>query len=96
LDKVRLKASRHFKIKKNEYLKYRINGLTINIKNNNILYLYTGIYEVQGVYQSRSNVVKDENGVSHNILKEGGGEVKLSPLKGLGGPLGCEMLRIIV
>jgi hypothetical protein len=72
LNNVRLEASRHFKNKKREYLKDKINELATNSKNKNIRDLDRGIIEFKRGYQPRNNLVKDENGDlhadSHNIL----------------------------
>jgi hypothetical protein len=72
LNNIICEASRHFRNKKREYMKYKINELATNSKNKNIRDLYTEINEFKKGYQSRSNLVKDENGDllanSHNIL----------------------------
>jgi hypothetical protein len=66
--------SSHFRNKKREYLKDKINEIATNSYNKNIRDLYTGVNEFKGGYQATSNinVVKDENGDmladSHNIL----------------------------
>jgi hypothetical protein len=69
---VRREASRYFMNKKGEYLKDKIDEFTTNSKNENIRDLYRGINEFKRDYQSRNNLVKDENGDqlsdSHNIL----------------------------
>jgi hypothetical protein len=53
-------------------LKEKINELAINNKNKNIRDLYRGIHEFKRGYQSRNNLVKDENydllADSHSIL----------------------------
>jgi hypothetical protein len=63
---------RHFRNKKREYLKDKINELATNSKNKNIRDLYKGINGFKRSYQPRNNVVKDENGDlladSHSIL----------------------------
>jgi hypothetical protein len=59
---VRHEASRYFRNKKKEYLKNKIDELATNSNNNNIRDLYSGINEFKRSYQSRSNLVKDENG----------------------------------
>jgi hypothetical protein len=65
LNSVRHEASRHFRNKKRECLKDKIDELAMNSTNKYIRDLYRGINE-------RSNLVKDENGDlladSHNIL----------------------------
>jgi hypothetical protein len=72
LNNVRQEASRHFRNKKREYLKDKINELAMNSKNKNIGELYIGINEFEKGYQPRNNLVKDENCVlladSQNIL----------------------------
>jgi hypothetical protein len=54
-------ASRHFRNKKEEYLKAKINEHETNSKNNNIRDLYRGINEFKKDYQLRTNLVEDEN-----------------------------------
>jgi hypothetical protein len=72
LNNVRRVASRHFRNKKREYLKDKINELATNSKSKNIRDLYRGINEFKRGYQPRNNLVKVENGdllaESHNIL----------------------------
>jgi hypothetical protein len=72
LNNVRREASRHFRNKKKEYLKSKINELETKSKNTNIRDLYRGISDFKKGYQPRNNVVKDENGDlvadSHSIL----------------------------
>jgi hypothetical protein len=58
----RCETSRHFRNKKREYLKDKINELAPKSKNNTIRDLYKGINEFKSGYQPRSNLVKDENG----------------------------------
>jgi hypothetical protein len=62
LNNIRREASRHFRNKKKEYLKDKINGLATNSKNKNIRDLYRGINGFKRGYQPRNNLVKDENG----------------------------------
>jgi hypothetical protein len=62
LNNVRREASRHFRNKKREYLKEKINELTTNSKNNNIRDLHRGMNGFKRGYQPRNNLVKDENG----------------------------------
>jgi hypothetical protein len=62
LNNVRSEASRHFRNKKMEYLKGKINGQATNSKNKNIRDLYRGINEFKRGYQPRNNSVKDKNG----------------------------------
>jgi hypothetical protein len=72
LNNVRREASRHFRNKKREYLKDKINELATNSNNKNIRDLYRGINAFKKGYQPRNNLVKDEDGDlladSHNIL----------------------------
>jgi hypothetical protein len=72
LNNVTCEASRHFRNKKREYLKDKINELAMNSKNKNIRDLYRRINGFKRSYQPRNNLVKDENGDlladSHNIL----------------------------
>jgi CRISPR/Cas system-associated protein Csx1 len=62
LNNVRCEASRHFRNKKREYLKDKINELATNSKNKNIRDLYKGINKFKRGYQPRNNLVRDENG----------------------------------
>jgi hypothetical protein len=63
---------RHFRNKKREYLKDKINQLAMNSRSKNIRDLYRGINEFRRGYQPRNNLLKDENGDLladlHNIL----------------------------
>jgi hypothetical protein len=72
LNSIRHEAGSHFREKKKEYLKDKINELATNSKNKNIRDLYRGITEFKWSYQSRSNLMKNKNGDlladSHNIL----------------------------
>jgi hypothetical protein len=72
LSHVRQEASRHFRNKKREYLKDKMNELESNSKNKNIRDLYRNINEFKKGYQHRTNLVKDERGDlladSHKIL----------------------------
>jgi hypothetical protein len=52
----------HFRNKKREYLKAKINELEINSKNKNIRELYRGLNDFKKAYQPRTNIVKDEKG----------------------------------
>jgi hypothetical protein len=65
-------ASRHFRNKKRQYLKDKIDEHATNSKNKNIRDLYRGINDFKRGHQPTSNLVKDENGDlladSHNIL----------------------------
>jgi hypothetical protein len=59
LSNVRWEASIHFRNKKREYKKDKINELESNSKNKNIRDLYRGINEFRNGYQPRINLVKD-------------------------------------
>jgi hypothetical protein len=61
LNNVRCEASIYFTYEKREYLKDKINELATNSKNKNIRDLYKGINEFKRDYESRNNLVKDEN-----------------------------------
>jgi hypothetical protein len=62
LKNVRRETSRHFRNKKREYQKDKINELAMISKNKIIRDLYGGINEFKRGYQPRSNLVKDVNG----------------------------------
>jgi hypothetical protein len=62
LNNIKRATSRHFRNKKREYLKDKINEVASNSKNENIRDIYRGINEFKKVYRPRSNLVKDENG----------------------------------
>jgi hypothetical protein len=62
LNNVRCENSRHFRNRKREYLKDRVNELEMNSKKKNIRDLYRGINEFKGGYQPRSNLAKNEIG----------------------------------
>jgi hypothetical protein len=68
---VRREASKHFRNKKKEHPKAKINELETNSKNK-IRDLYRGINDFKRGYQPKTNVVKDEKGDlvadSHSIL----------------------------
>jgi hypothetical protein len=72
MNSIRRKTSRHFRNKKGEYLKDKIDELATNSKNKNIRDLHREINEFKKGYQPRSTLVKDENGDllagSNNIL----------------------------
>jgi hypothetical protein len=72
LNKRRHETTRHFRNKKREYMKDKINELATNCKNMNIRDVYRGINEFKKGYQLRSNLAREENGDlladSHNIL----------------------------
>jgi hypothetical protein len=60
LNKVRRKASRHSRHKKEEYLQAKIDELETNSKIKNIRDLYRGISDFQKDYHSKTNIIKDE------------------------------------
>jgi hypothetical protein len=62
LNSVRHEASRHFRNKKRECMKFKINEPAMKSKNKNIRDLYRGINEFKRGYQPRNNLVKDDNG----------------------------------
>jgi hypothetical protein len=72
LNNVRHEANGHFRNKKREYLKDKINELATNSKNKNIRDLYRRINGFKRGYQPINNLVKDEDGDlladSHCIL----------------------------
>ncbi|PNF29495.1 hypothetical protein B7P43_G04553 [Cryptotermes secundus] len=72
LNNIKRETSRHFRYKKREYVKDKIDALAMNSKNKNIRDLYRGTNDFKRGYQPSSNLVKDENGDlladSHNIL----------------------------
>jgi DNA repair ATPase RecN len=59
LSDVRQEPSRHFRNKKREYLKDKINELESNSKNKNLRDLYRGINEFKTGYQTRTILVRD-------------------------------------
>jgi hypothetical protein len=60
LTNVRREARRHFRNKRREYFKDKINEIVLNSKNKNIRDLYRGITEFKKGYQPKTNLVKDE------------------------------------
>jgi len=62
LNKVRREVSRHFRDKKNAYLRAKIEELETKSKVQNIRDLYRGINDFKKGYQPRCNIVKDEKG----------------------------------
>ena len=72
LNNVRHEASRHFRNKKKEYLKAKIDELVTNSKIRNFRDLYWVISDFKKGYQPRINIVKDEKDDlvtgSHSIL----------------------------
>ena len=59
LKNVRREASRHFRIKKKEYLKAKFEEPKCNRKIKNIRDLYKGTNDFKKYYQPRTNTVKD-------------------------------------
>jgi hypothetical protein len=81
LNNVRRKASIHFRKKKKEYLKAKINELETNSNNKNIRDLCRGINDSKKGYQPRNNVVKDEKGgrlQTPTVFWLGGGIISFS------------------
>jgi hypothetical protein len=62
LRNVRRETSRHFRNKKREYLKGKINRIELNSKTKNIRHMYRDITEFKKGYQPKTNLVKDERG----------------------------------
>jgi hypothetical protein len=62
LSDIRREASRHFRNKKREQLKDKINELETNSKNKNIRDLYRCINEFKKGYQPRTNLINYEGG----------------------------------
>jgi hypothetical protein len=62
LSEVRRKACRHFRNKKREYLKHKINEPESSSQNKNMRDVYRGINEFKKGYQPRTNLAKDERG----------------------------------
>ena len=62
LNNVRHEASRHFKIKKKDYVKTKIEELETNSKIKNIRDVYRGINNFKKGYQPRTDIVKDDKG----------------------------------
>jgi hypothetical protein len=60
LNKVKRKANRHFRNKKREYLKDKVNEIARNRKNKNIRDLYRGINGFKRGYGPKNNLVKEE------------------------------------
>jgi hypothetical protein len=59
---IKREASRHFRNKKREYLKDKINELESTSKNKNIIDLYRVINVFKRGYQPRTKLLKDEKG----------------------------------
>ena len=72
LNNVRRDVSRHFRNKKEAYLRAKIEELKINTKVKNIRDFYRGINDFKKGYQPRCNIVKDEKcdlfADSHSIV----------------------------
>jgi hypothetical protein len=62
MSNVQQEASKHFRNKKREHLKDKINKLESNSRNKNIRDLHRGINEFKKGYQPRANLVKDKRG----------------------------------
>ena len=62
LNNVRHEASRHFRKKKNEYIKPVIGEVETNSKIKCIRDLHRGITDFKKGYQPRTNIVRDEKG----------------------------------
>jgi hypothetical protein len=62
LNSVRHEASTHFRNKKREYLKTKINECETNSENKNIRDLCRGINDFKKGYQPRTNIIKDKKG----------------------------------
>jgi hypothetical protein len=62
LNHVRLEAIRDFRDKRKEYLKTKSDELKTNSKIKTILSLYMGISDFNKGYQTRTNIIKDEEG----------------------------------
>ena len=72
LNNVRRDASRHFRNKKEAYMRAKIEELETNSQINNIRGLYRGINDMKKWYQPRTRIVKDEKvdlvADSHSIM----------------------------
>ena len=62
LNNVRCEASRHFRKKKKEYLKAKIDKLETNSKTKYISNLYRGINDLKKGYHPRTKIVRNEKG----------------------------------
>jgi hypothetical protein len=62
LNSIKLETSKHFRNKKREYLKEKLDELATNNKKKNIRDLCRGINCYKRGHQPGSNLVKDENG----------------------------------
>ena len=72
LNSIRHEASRHFRNKKKEYLKAKIEELETNSKIKTVRDLYRDINDCKKGYQPRTNIIKDETvdlvALSHSVL----------------------------
>jgi len=77
---VRPEASRHFRNKKKEYLKAKIEELETNTKIKNIRELYRDINDFKIVYRPETNIVKNEKDdfVTNTLFWLGGGNKPLN------------------
>jgi len=81
LQNVKCEASRHFRNKRKEYLKDKIDELETNSNIKNIRDLYSGINASKKDYQPRTNMVRGEKGdlvQTPTVLWLGGGTISLS------------------
>jgi len=62
LNSVKIEVSRHFRNKKKEYLRAKIEEMEANSKIHNIRDLYRGINDFKKGCQPRCNIVKDQKG----------------------------------
>jgi hypothetical protein len=62
LSNIRREASRHFRNKKREHMKDKIDELESNSKNKNVRHVCRGITTFKMGYQPRTNLVMDEKG----------------------------------
>ena len=60
INSIRREASKHFRIKKKEYLKAEIDELETDSKIKNMTGLYRGIIDFKKGYHPRTNIVSDE------------------------------------
>ena len=60
MNSVGREVSRHFRNKKKEYIRAKIEGLEVNSKIHNIWDLYRGIKDFKMGYHPRCSIVKDE------------------------------------
>jgi flagellar basal body rod protein FlgC len=77
LNNIRRETRRHFRNKKREYLKDKIDELATNSKNKNIRDLYRGTNDFKRGYQPRSNLVNDENGLVACLLAGQNHDIKI-------------------